>query len=75
MTGLGWESDKFLDLNDRSAFANARRAGLFVSIHFNGFDKKVRGVEAFVRPAESNVNIAEDTSLAQRVKTAVLNTI
>jgi N-acetylmuramoyl-L-alanine amidase len=67
--------DTNLSLAARANVARDNKADIFVSIHFNGFDKKARGVEAFVRPAESNVNIAEDTSLAQRVKTAVLNTI
>lgn len=43
------DSDVYLDLQERSAIANASRAGLFVSIHFNaiGNDRKTSGVEVF----------------------------
>lgn len=43
------DSDVFLDLPERSAIANANRAGLFVSIHFNAIarDRKTSGVELF----------------------------
>ena len=42
-------NDTFLELPDRSAIANANRAGLFVSIHFNAVagDAKTSGVEVF----------------------------
>ena len=43
------EGDTYLDLADRSDIANARRAGLFVSIHFNAVpnDSRTSGVEVF----------------------------
>lgn len=43
------ESDTFLELPERSAIANANRAGLFVSIHFNAVakDSRTSGVEVF----------------------------
>ncbi|MBL9212613.1 MAG: N-acetylmuramoyl-L-alanine amidase [Opitutaceae bacterium] len=43
------DADVYLDLQERSAIANASRAGLFVSIHFNaiGNDRKTSGVEVF----------------------------
>jgi N-acetylmuramoyl-L-alanine amidase len=43
------EGDTFIELVDRSEFANARRAGLFVSIHFNAVpnDARTSGVEVF----------------------------
>lgn len=43
------ESDTFLELSDRSEIANARRAALFVSIHFNAVanDSRTSGVEVF----------------------------
>lgn len=43
------DSDVYLDLQERSAIANASRAGLFVSIHFNaiGNDRRTSGVEVF----------------------------
>lgn len=68
-------SDVNLTLAARANVARDNAADLFLSIHFNGFDKKTRGVEAFVRPAANNVNLAEDKAFAQRVKDAVLNAI
>lgn len=43
------DTDVYLDLQERSAIANANRAGLFVSIHFNAIarDRKTSGVEVF----------------------------
>lgn len=43
------DSDVFLDLPQRAAIANANRADLFVSIHFNALprDTKTSGVEVF----------------------------
>lgn len=43
------DADVYLDLQERSAIANANRAGLFVSIHFNAIarDRRTSGVEVF----------------------------
>jgi N-acetylmuramoyl-L-alanine amidase len=43
------ESDTYVELTRRTATANARRAGLFVSIHFNAVpnDSRTSGVEVF----------------------------
>jgi N-acetylmuramoyl-L-alanine amidase len=43
------DDDTFLELADRSAIANAKRSGLFVSIHFNAVvkDSKTSGVEVY----------------------------
>lgn len=42
------DSDRFLALEARTAFANKREADLFVSIHFNAHrNRKFRGVETF----------------------------
>ena len=43
------ERDTYLELSERSDVANARRAGLFVSIHFNAVpkDSRTSGVEVF----------------------------
>jgi len=43
------DADVYLDLQERSAVANANRASLFVSIHFNAIanDRKTSGVEVF----------------------------
>ena len=43
------ESDKFIELKDRPAFANKVKADLFVSIHFNSVtDSRVQGIETFI---------------------------
>ncbi len=42
------ESDIFVPLEERTAFANKKNADLFISIHMNSNrDKKVRGIEAY----------------------------
>lgn len=43
------DDDTFIELADRSSIANARKAGLFVSIHFNAVpkDSRTSGVEVF----------------------------
>jgi N-acetylmuramoyl-L-alanine amidase len=43
------DSDVYLDLTQRAAIANANRAGLFASIHFNAIsrDRRTSGVEVF----------------------------
>lgn len=61
-------ADVNLSLAARADFARDNQADLFLSIHFNGFDGKARGVEAFIRPAESNVNPADDRAFAARVR-------
>jgi N-acetylmuramoyl-L-alanine amidase len=60
-------NDTFLELTDRSAIANARRAGLFVSIHFNAVanDAKTSGVEVFTF-APRNQHAAEWWSAARK---------
>lgn len=67
--------DVNLSLAARAGVAAANKADLFLSIHFNGFNAATRGVEAFVRTAASNVNLADDKRFAERVRTAVLNAI
>ncbi len=43
------ETDVFVRLEDRTAFANSKDADLFVSIHANAnIDKKARGVETYL---------------------------
>jgi N-acetylmuramoyl-L-alanine amidase len=70
------ESDVNLGLRDRAAVAKNHKAHRFLSIHFNGFDKNVRGVETLIRPAaDGNVNHAEDKAFATRIQKAVFETI
>jgi N-acetylmuramoyl-L-alanine amidase len=61
------DADKYVELTDRSAIANARRAGLFVSIHFNAVPKDTRtsGVEVFTF-APSTQHSAEWWSLGRK---------
>jgi len=43
------ETDVFVRLEDRTAFANSKHADLFVSIHANAnIDKKARGIETYL---------------------------
>ena len=61
------ETDRFLELVERAALANANRADVFVSIHFNALpnDKKTSGVEIFTC-APKNQHAAEWWSLLRR---------
>jgi len=69
------DNDVNLSLAARANVARDNQADIFVSIHFNGFNGVTRGVEAFVRPAPGNVNLADDTALAQRVLEAAFRAI
>lgn len=61
-----------LSLADRAGVARKYRADLFLSIHFNGFDATVRGVECLVRAkASGNVNYDQDRAFAARIQAAV----
>ena len=68
-------SDVNLSLTARANVARDRQADLLLSIHFNGFDGKTRGVETFVRPAADNVNHADDLAFAQKVQSKVFQAI
>jgi N-acetylmuramoyl-L-alanine amidase len=61
------EGDTYIDLPERSDIANARRAGLFVSIHFNAVanDSRTSGVEVFTF-APKNQHAAEWWSLGKK---------
>ena len=64
------DSDVNLGLAARANVARANGARLFLSVHFNGFDGKVRGVETLVHP--SGVARADDKAFAQSVQTHLL---
>jgi N-acetylmuramoyl-L-alanine amidase len=65
-------TDVNVSLFERARRAASVRADAFVSLHFNGFDGKARGVEALVRPkAAGNVNHAADFRFADRLVKAV----
>lgn len=61
------DSDTFIELSERAVLANAQRAGLFVSIHFNALpnDKKTSGVEVFTFAPKSQ-HAAEWWSLLRK---------
>lgn len=67
------DGDKNLGLSDRARVAKTKKADVFLSIHFNGFNAKTRGTETLIAPKASNSNHGADKALAQRVQTATLN--
>lgn len=69
------ETDINLGLSARAAIGKSKKADIFLSIHFNGFDKKVRGTESLITPKAINPNHAADKALAQRVLRAAFNAI
>lgn len=61
--------DTNLGLADRAKFAKDRRAPVFVSIHFNGFDHKVQGTETFCHLQHSALSAA----LCRHVQAGAVN--
>jgi N-acetylmuramoyl-L-alanine amidase len=69
-------TDQNLGLMARANVARDNNADLFLSIHYNGFNGVVRGVETCVRPAAAgNINFAEDVAFAEKVQTRVFAAI
>jgi N-acetylmuramoyl-L-alanine amidase len=69
-------TDINLGLAARAHVARDNNADIFLSIHFNGFDGRARGVATHVRrPGAGNVNLADDRALAQRIQDTVFNAI
>lgn len=69
-------TDVNLGLSARANIARDKGAILFLSIHYNGYDKKARGVETWVRSKDhGNYNYAEDVVFARRIQKSVYNTI
>ncbi|MFN0172181.1 MAG: N-acetylmuramoyl-L-alanine amidase [Bryobacteraceae bacterium] len=64
------ETDSNKGLSARANVARTSGAKLFLSIHFNGANKKVRGLETLIHPV--NVNKAEDRAFAETVQNRVL---
>jgi N-acetylmuramoyl-L-alanine amidase len=64
------ETDSNKGLTARANIAKNKGAKLFLSIHFNGFDKNVRGVETLIHPI--NVNKEQDRVFAQLIQDQVL---
>jgi N-acetylmuramoyl-L-alanine amidase len=70
------QTDVNLGLPNRAAIAKKTRALRFLSIHFNGFNKRARGVETLIRSvADGNMNFDEDRAFAARVQRAVFTCI
>jgi N-acetylmuramoyl-L-alanine amidase len=65
------ETDSNKGLNARANVAKDKGAKLFLSIHFNAFDKPVRGVETLI-DSMNNVNKAQDRAFAQVVQDKLL---
>jgi N-acetylmuramoyl-L-alanine amidase len=65
------DTDANKGLAARANVAKFHGARLFLSIHLNGFDKNVRGVETLIH-AVNNVNAANDRRFAQAIQKAVL---
>lgn len=69
-------TDTNLRLSARANVARDHRADLLLSIHFNGFDGMVRGVETLVRPvADGNVNHGEDKAFAVKIQKRVFEAV
>jgi N-acetylmuramoyl-L-alanine amidase len=69
------DTDTNLGLSARAAVGKSKKADVFLSIHFNGFDGTVRGTETLISPKGINSNHAADNALAQRVQKAAFNAI
>lgn len=69
------ETDTNLGLSARAGVAKTKKADVFLSIHFNGFNGTTRGTETLISPKAINSNHAADKALAQRVQKATLNAI
>lgn len=59
--------DVNLGLDDRARVAKDKKANLFLSLHFNGFNASSRGTETLVRLKSDNVNYDDDVSFAQKI--------
>jgi N-acetylmuramoyl-L-alanine amidase len=69
------DTDINLGLSARAAIGKSKKADVFLSIHFNGFNHTARGTETLISPKAINSNHAADKALAQRVQTAAFNAI
>lgn len=69
------DKDVNLGLADRAAVARAKKANVFLSIHFNGFNGTSRGTETLIHPTPGNSNHAADKALAQRIQKAAFNAL
>lgn len=69
-------ADVNVGIAERANLASVERADLFLSIHFNGFNKQTSGVETYIRArTNGNVNFEEDEAFAWRIQGAVLGAL
>jgi len=68
------DGDTNPSLAERAHKARDTGADILISLHFNGYDKKVRGTETFY-DGTGNYNTAEDQALAGRVNAAVFGSL
>jgi len=69
-------SDSNLGLADRAKVARSKGANIFVSIHYNGFDGRVRGTETLILSGQNgNVNPADDRALAERLQSNIFTAL
>ncbi len=64
-------ADVNVGLAKRANLARDKKADIFISLHFNGFNKTARGVETLILPQSSNVNFNADQELAKAVQAKV----
>ncbi|MFY9821529.1 MAG: N-acetylmuramoyl-L-alanine amidase [Thermoanaerobaculia bacterium] len=69
------DTDSNLGLAARAAVGKSKKADVFLSIHFNGFNGTTRGTETLISPVAMSSNHAADKALAQRVQKATFNAI
>jgi N-acetylmuramoyl-L-alanine amidase len=69
------DDDVNLGLAARAAKAKSKKADVFLSIHFNGFNGTSRGTETLIHPTPVNSNHAADKALAQRIQKAAFNAL
>lgn len=63
--------DSNLGLADRAKVARTKGADVFLSVHYNGFNERVRGTETLILSRKNgNVNVADDEALAARVQSS-----
>ncbi|MCH9670226.1 MAG: N-acetylmuramoyl-L-alanine amidase [Gammaproteobacteria bacterium] len=69
-------NDSNLGLVDRAQVAAKKKADVFVSIHYNGFNGAARGTETWIFPESGgNLNPEEDRGLATRVQAGMMTAL
>lgn len=64
-------TDVNVGLAKRANLAREKKTNIFISLHFNGFNRAARGVETLILPQASNVNYSADLALAKAVQSKV----